>query len=173
MAEIDDNELDLLKRAAALLNLLDQKGGLEFKQMVKKHMPDVSIPEIDVAAPVIERISKVEKEFHDHLASLKSSQVDQELDRSFEALKKQGYTDEGINHIRKLMVDEKIAHPEAAAALFDRRQPKAPVPVSTTSAWNFGKADEKDERAKRLLDDPEGFVDQEASDILNELRNAQ
>jgi hypothetical protein len=173
MAEIADNELAILRRAYGLLDTLyaDKDVGLEFKQMLKKKYPNASVPEIDAAAPHVARLEAFEKKFDDFVQRQQEREQDTNLDRSFAALRDAGYTDDGIEAVKKLMVDKKIPDPEVAAAYFDKTQPKSGPsrPGYSSSRFNIIESEgENDESFKQLMSDPEGWLENEVTAVLSE-----
>lgn len=174
--EIDDGQYEQYRRALALLNTLEQKGGLEFKKLVKKALPEVHVPEIDIAQPVIDDVAALRKELSDFRDGLKAEKEDGALVARFSALKSEGWTEEGIDKIKQTMVDRKIPDVDAAVALFEKQNPK-PAPVRESSytpqRWNFASADDEDKSAQLLLADEEAWADNEVASFMNELEKQQ
>ena len=77
-----------------------------------------------------------------------------------------------MDKLKKLMVDRNIADPEAAAALMTRQS--APAPAAPTGfkpdRWNLAR--DTDESSKQLLADPEGWMEDEASRVWQEVQTA-
>jgi hypothetical protein len=139
--EIDEAQLDQYQRMHRLLNDLQgsPKTRSMFSKAVKQLHPDIQTPE-DVAeeiggamlAPVNEQLKTVSEQ----LAAMKKAQDDRDaraaeasqiadMTSAFARLRKEGLQDEGEQAIKQLMVDRKIADPEAAYALFMRQNPPA------------------------------------------------
>lgn len=172
MAEISDSDLILYQRAMAVLQTLDSKGGLDFKKMLKKIIPELSVPEIDAAAPHVERIDSLEKKFNDYLEGNKNSEIENQIMDEIETLRKSGYQDEGIERIKKLALDRKIPSMMDAAIVFEKQNP----PIQTKQSgfmpgrWDFDKMDETNAREVELFNDPDAFFDHEAERVLKEFK---
>lgn len=186
--EIEEAQLQALQNAYGLLNKLygDPKHGMAFKKLLKDHNPNLSIPEIDAAAPHVARLDEIEKttkaeldETKKQLAEFIRKQQEEREEADLESRLRQvktdnDLTDEGLEKVKKLMVERKIADPEAAAALLLRKEPAAPLPPSgfVPRRWNFGVAEKDDASAQHLLADPEGWMEEEAARIWSESQAA-
>ena len=110
--------------------------------------PSVVIPEIDAANEVNSEVLKVREEMNawkKEMADKEAKAAEEAQMNAFrgnwEAQKRQlqqqhGYTAEGIAAIEELAQKEGIASLEAAAALFDRRNPPA-APIDTPGYGGF------------------------------------
>lgn len=190
MAEISDEQLATLQRAHKLLDTLwnDKDQGTAFKKMVKAKMPDVSIPEVDVAERLQkdsdEKYTKVEaqnKALQDRLDKWESSQKDKEeegtLKKRIDAVQKEyGWTEEGMEKVIKRMREQNSADVESAAAWVDKHNPKAKPTTNSTPAYmpekmNLYGTGEKDERWADLNKSPERYFDKEVTNIMNNPEN--
>lgn len=173
MAEIDDAQLQTLQAAYTLLNGLysSPKHGNTFKRLIKEAHPNASIPEIDAAAPYVERLESFEKKFDDYLTKQEERKQDDEFNTAIRRLRESGFTDDGIEAVKKLMVERKIPDPEAAAALFEKQNP-APVEPSTVTppTWDLSEPAGDEESAKLLMEDEDAWGDREAARVLQELK---
>ena len=140
MVEIDEAELLSMKRNhAAVTKMLAHPQARKLAlQSQKLAMPEVPIPELDAAAPVTEEISKVQEETKKLADMIAADKAEREKDKqiaeftaSMEAkktkLRKEGWTDEGIDGVMKLAEERGSADLEAMAALFDRLHPPAEI----------------------------------------------
>ena len=183
MQEIDDNELTQLRGAKRLLDTLQTgKTKREFDKLVKVHHPEyaptVQREEIDeieknaVAAAkkiwdderAAERKEKAEKAFQDQINALRLSKDNPD-----------GYTDEGVQEIIKIMKERTIPDVEAARLVFEKQNPAKPEPPAgfAGTSWNFGAPKNADENLKLLYSDPDAWADQEAIKVVNEARRGQ
>jgi hypothetical protein len=111
--------------------------GLPMKRMLKEVDPTINIPEIDIAEPLVNKLQS-------QIDALKQERTDERdltaLKRDLDAAqKKHRLTDEGMDEVKRLMVERKIADPEAAALLVvSNIEPPNPVTGS-----NFAPADLK------------------------------
>jgi hypothetical protein len=115
-------------------------------KLLKKHNPKVVIPELDAAAPYEARLAGIEKKLEDSLKALSDRDADGALASKFDQLRqRRGYTDEGVEKIKKIMLDHSVADPEIAANHFDASQapadPALPVGYSPTQFVDSGSKD--------------------------------
>ena len=99
------------------------------EKAVKAVHPDVVTEEEKVTAqiephlkPVTDKRDLVLKRFEEEDArrtAAEERQVEQDLDAGFDRLRARNYTDDGIEKIKQLMVERKVADPEVAAAYFE------------------------------------------------------
>lgn len=167
MAEVDETELTGLRNAASTFSLLlgNPKTRSKILAAVKEIRPDVSIPEIDAAAPLAAGLAAAQKEVADFRAEIakereeraqeaKQSKALAEWEKGQNALRAAGWNDEGIGKIEKLMSDRGIASHEDAAVVFERLNP-APMPavgaVNRPSALDAGQR-EHSEYLKKLFE---------------------
>ena len=184
MAEISDEQLAVFQRGMSLLQEMSSKPNTrrDFERLVKQLRPDVETTD-DVAARVAEPYVAELKETREKLDAFLTGQqererlaaereADQARDAAFSRLQTSGYTEDGRGAIKQLMVDRNIADPEAAAALFDRMNPK---PVEGTSSWEpanwdiRGRAVEHD--VDGLFKDADRWADGRIHEILREERS--
>ena len=153
-------------------------------KLIKAKFPNASIPEIDAAAPIETEVGALGKKIDDALAKIEADnkkrwdelatkEQDQQILGKFAALKTaRGYTDEGLDNIKKLMVDKSIADPEAAADHFDKINYK-PTPIEPSSWTGSNYLNEKDEGVKSWLTDPDGMTDRIIGEVLTEARSGK
>lgn len=158
------------KNAKALLDKIGANPALrhKFLGLVKELNPNASIPEIDAAAPIMAEVQNAVKAVTELKADIEKERTERNKDadsRKWQSmvengrklLREDGYTDEGIEKIEKMMQERGMADYEAAAALWARLNPES-GPVATTNfsnKWNFTTpADEKDNDTTEWLADP-------------------
>jgi hypothetical protein len=171
--EIDENELAILRGAHKLLDQLhtSPKTRRSFQKAVKELHPSTITDEDRVnEAPEVQRLSKLEKTVTDFIDGFNTKVQDAEIGSAFGRLRDQGYTDEGIEKIKKLMVDRKIADPEAGAALFDKINPAKELPPSgfQPSSWNFGGMGSDEPDTKLLFENEDAWAEREAMKVIRE-----
>lgn len=173
MVEVDENELRALKNAYTTLNGLYTKDKVGTERLVKSVYGDKIRTSEDDAAPLIEPYKKRLEELENWKKGLETRQSDWEKNEALASLRAQGYTEEGVEAIKKLMTDRKINDPEVAAALFDKLNPPQPsIPNGLQSnAWNFGASNDDD--LKELFKDEEAWADKEAIKTFQELRSGK
>lgn len=132
-------------------------------EMVKEIRPDLSIPELDAAKPVLDEVTQTRAE----LAALKKELADERAEKdktvregamtrtiaeNRQRLREQGYQEEGIAAIEKLMTDRGLTDYEAAAALLDRTQPKDEMILPNYDrSWSGFTPEDSDEDHKLLV----------------------
>ena len=151
MAEIDDGELKALRSAHALMDQLmrDPKTRPYQEKLIKAKFPNVTTSEDD---PRVQQMRGLSKKVDGFLETQERKEIQNRLDAGFAKLRdKYDYTDEGIEKIKKIMVERKIPDPEDAAAVFQARNPpKQQEPsIYGDTAWNLGQSD--DEADDKLL----------------------
>jgi molecular chaperone GrpE (heat shock protein) len=158
--------------ALALHNQLlnDPKTRKSYLKQIKEKFPGAPIPEIDAAAPVESDMLELRKELQSLRKELKEEKQDNKILSTFSSLKgARGYTDEGLEGIKKLMVEKSIADPEAAADHFDRLNHK-PAPVEPSAFMGsraFNQNPEQD-ALKDWLENPDSMVDRIIGEVMTE-----
>src|SRR6185369_13997655 len=118
-------------------------------KVMKKWNPKAVIPEIDAAAPYEKKLEDLSTKIEKALEKIENDKVDGQLSSKFDKLRAaRGYTDEGLEKIKKIMVDEAIANPEIAANHFDSLQPK-PEPAEPSGYFPTSFIDESDKGTER------------------------
>lgn len=186
--QIDEGALRELQVAQGLMDALyrSPKHGMLMRRAIKELHPDVSIPEIDVAAPIVAGVNDALKKLNDRLAAteaenkkLRQERDDEAEDAKFwknfdKVAKARGYTEQGREDLIKVMKDKKIPDPEVAAAYLDGTVKAKPIEPSgfKPKRWNLlddPNGTEADQKSlKRLMDNPEAWMEDEAADIWNE-----
>lgn len=190
MIEVDENEYRALVQNSGVIKAVEQmmanpaarKKLLEARKVAD---PTASIPEIDAAAPVEAAVSEVTKTVAELRAEMAADKTERENTRRLDALnsrwekgrqtlRDEGYTEEGIAAIEKVMEAEGIANHVAGAAYYDKINP-APEPVTPTSTrFDIFAAPSKDESMKMLHDgDEDGFLNQTIAAIRGESKQTQ
>jgi hypothetical protein len=207
LVEVDQEQLQALQKAAEEAKtavpskaLLDKIGGnpktrAQFLKLWKEVQPDVVIPEIDAATPHLEALEGIRKEFHEFKKSLEDEkeetskkrtleEIDNQIKRGRKKLKDQGWLDEGIASVEKLMQDRGISDYDAAAALWEKENPKEEPIIPSNfgeSQWNLLSDNQEDEGIKAAVALPKGpaqdralkrWQNKELQSFFNEIRGA-
>lgn len=184
MADYTPEQIAEMERATSLLHKLNGNPSARkhLEASVKVVMPEVET-EDDVAAriaqPYVERVAKLEETVTTLATSLEAkdkaaveSREQADTEAAFGRLEGMGYQPAGIDAIKKLMVERKIADPEAAAALFDRMNP--PVaneqPGWAPSSWSMESTAPATTDVKAMFQDPEAWADGEVGRALADVR---
>ena len=190
MPDISDQELARLRGLEAMVNKLegDPRSNALIEQAVKIHHPEVRTQQEvvteainPVLAPVNETLAAVQaqlKEIADERKALAESAATNSLNSTFASLQSQhGFTDDGLTKIKELMVERKIADPEAAAALFLQQNPPKPTdaPAWQPSNWDIGSTAGANAAPdmKELFENEDAWADKTAAQTLNSIRLGQ
>src|SRR5262249_28041488 len=142
--------------------------------LIKQIHPTV-VTEADRAKPLIDAVRAVNTKVDQVTNYLRTKEIDGRLTEGFDVLRRNGYTDEGIEKIKQLMVKEKIANPAAAAAYWEKQNP--PTPANEASMfgptdWGFGQPSE-DTDLKLLWSNEDKWAEKEAGRVLREMAKGQ
>lgn len=172
MPEIDDDELKNLRAADALLKRL--RGSPKTKSVVdgaiKTIFPETVIDD-DFQEPMRNAITAIGTKLDKFLDAQTTREEDNKLEAAFGQLRTDGgYTDEGIDKIKKIMIDRKVADPFAAAAYYEKLNPPAEPQKPTSFAgmsWGIGaKTDDAD--TKLLFEDEDAWMEKQAMSHFQE-----
>ena len=192
--ELDEVELQRLQKQdrtvhALMANPQAKKKIFEAYKVVE---PTARIPELEMEeaakAPVME-LEKTVKELQTQIATDKAEREKQakldslngSMERGFAKLRAEGWMDDGIENVKKLMEEKGYIDPEDAAAIYlSKHPPQTPATPSGTGSWNFMEppAGDGDSYTKTLLGsksaaDNEQLAMNEARKALAEFRGAQ
>ena len=159
----------------------------KFLEMVKSVKPDLSIPEIDAAAPLRAELDEMKKMLAEDAAARKAEKdavAAQAQENAFlstwrkqeNSLRDEGWLDDGLDKVKEFAKTQGIPNLEAAAALYLKQNPAQIATPSANRAFDFFQPDTDtgkyfDELMKSKGDSPvaEAKLVQAA---LNEVRNA-
>jgi hypothetical protein len=170
------DETQQKEAAFALLNQLmsNPETRRQTQLLVKKANPKASIPEIDAAQPLVGAINNQQKEIDALKMELMKRDAQADIDKKHGSLKSQGYTDEGIKNIEKLMVERNISDYDAGAALFDRMNPAPSVSSPSYVGQSFfNGVDTSGEDFKKFSTNPGAWVDDETSRAIADFRSGR
>lgn len=170
--EVDEVELAKLQAGYALLDkaMRNPKTRRDTERVLKQIEPNVQTTE-DMAAPYVEQVTKLEKKFDEFLDGFKSEKIDARLNDEFGQLRKSGWTDEGLEKLKKFQIDRSIPSPLDAAAAWERVNPppKPQTPSSfSPSSWGIGSQD-ADDSMKLLWKDEDAWAEREAQRVWDEV----
>ena len=188
--EIDEVELLRLRKQDQTVHALMQnpKSKRKIFEAYKEHDPNARIPELEMEEAARAPVNALEKEMSDLKKQIADDKAEREknaklnsltgsIEQGKAELRRNGWTDEGIEAVEKLMEEKGTTDIAMAAAYYEKQHPpQVPVAPRGHGGWNFmqevqdGEAD-----LKRLLDtrgDNEIAVDKMARDALNDFRGA-
>lgn len=170
MIEITEEEARLLRGSKTLMDQLlkSPKTRREAERLVKTLYPDTQTLD-DAAAPYIERLDKTEKRLDEFLKGQQESKLEAKFESQVQALRDEGYTDEGIEKIKEIMVKEQIPNAIAASKLWDKQNPpKAQEPAGfQPTGWGIGGTTE-DADLQLLFKDEDAWAEKEARKVWAE-----
>jgi hypothetical protein len=172
MAEISDEQLRILNGSKALLDkLLSGKTRRRQEALIKEHFPETQTTD-DIAEPYTAEVKELRKDFDDFRKELKGQKLDDRLYAEIDYLKSAeggNWTEDGVEKLKKFMVEREIPSIKDAAAVWDRNNPpKAIEPsIMQPSDWGFGKKTE-DANTKLLWEDEDAWAEQEARRVWAE-----
>ena len=175
MAEISDDQYKILSGSKALLDKLlgSPKTRRQTEKLIKDHYPE-TVTSDDVNEPFVKevtaKVDDLSKEFKEFRKSLEGKSLDDRLQRDIDYLmKEQDFTEEGIEKLKKLMVEREIPSMRDAAVLWNHSNPPKPQEPSIMqpSDWGFGRKTD-DANLKLLFEDEDAWADQEARKVWNE-----
>jgi hypothetical protein len=186
--EVDEEEFLVNKRVRDALAKIaaDPKARLKLQEAHKMVDPNAKTPELDTMAPVNEQLTAMQKRLDDAEKKAADEKAEREKQDKLNALqgtvaaglnrlRQDGWTDEGIKAVEKIMEERGIIDPEIAAAYHEKlHPPQAPITPSGSGAWNFMEMPkEGDDDLKRLIEtkgESTPLLDKMVRDTLSEVR---
>ncbi len=165
--EIDDAQFQQYKEAHTLLARMygNKETKRDLERLAKKVNPN-AVTTDDMAEPYLAPLKDEIKELREFKASIEKMQSDYHEQSAFGRLKEAGYTDTGVEEIKKLMEERKINDPEVAAAYWDKTRPAEPVAPNgiSPSMWNFeGNLGSDADDAKLLFTNDDAWLDRKTA----------
>ena len=187
--EVDEDELVASRKLTSLVSAMmkNPKAKLKLQEAVKEHDPSYVTPELDSQRAVQEPIDELRKELaaerkarEDEKAEREKQEklraLDGQVESGFAQLRRDGYTQEGLAEVRKIMDEKGILDPAIAAAYFEKLHPPPTVvtPVGAIGSWNFTDTSDGSDDVKKLLETQgrsEPLADKMAMAALADVRN--
>jgi hypothetical protein len=170
MVDIPEQELQVLRGAKALHDkLLSGKTRQRQEALIKELYPDTPTLD-DITEPTRKEVAELRKEFKDYIEGEKGRKLDTKLEADIAYLKEtEDFTDEGIDRLKKLMIEREIPSIRDAAVLWNHAHPPKPQEVSimAPSDWGIGRKTE-DPDLKLLFEDEDAWADKEARKAWSE-----
>lgn len=175
MPDIPDDQLKILNGSKALLDKLlsSPKTRRQAEKLIKEHYPE-TVTSDDVAEPFVKevetKVDALSKEFKDFVKDFKGNKLDSKLAEDIAYLReKRDFTEEGIEKLKKLMVEKEIPDIVVAADHWERQNPpKAQEPsIMSPTDWGFGRKTE-DADLKLLFEDEDAWAEKEARKAWSE-----
>lgn len=189
LVEIDENELAQHRQVSQFLNtaLQNPKTRRRILEAQKELNPNAVIPELDAAAPIMDALAQIQAERAAEKAERQAEKDETDKARRMEALNRQweagrtnlrsqGWTQEGIEGVEKLMEQEGIASHDVGANHFNALNPPAEIARSSNGGafdmmTNAGLGEDM---TKLLLEgNDEAFLRKMVPNALAEVRGSQ
>jgi len=171
MPEFTEEQARVLLGSQKLLDSLlkNPKTKRAAEKLVKELHPDVVTTD-DIAAPYVERIDEIDKRLSKFLDKMEGDKAEDQFAKQIALLKNtRGFTDEGIDQVKKLMVEKSIPDAIVAADHWERLNPPKSQAPSTFSPQNWGIGAETDDPDLKLLfKDPDAWAEREAKRAWDE-----
>lgn len=171
MPEFTEEQARVLLGSQKLLDSLlkNPKTKREAEKLVKTLHPDVVTTD-DIAQPYVERMEATEKKLDAFLKKMEGDEAETKFASQITLLKNtRGFTDEGIDQVKKLMVEKSIPDAIVAADHWERQNPPKSQAPSTFSPANWGIGAETDDPDLKLLfKDPDAWAEREAKRAWDE-----
>ena len=188
--EIDEVELLRLRKQDQTVHALmgNPKAKKKIFEAYKEVDPNARIPELDAeeaakkpVAELQDTVAKLQKQIDDDKAerekTAKLGSLSQQIETGKAKLRREGWTDEGIAAVEKVMEEKGTTDIEVAAAYYEKQHPpQVPVTPRGQGAWGFVEGVQDDEKDLKSLIESKGQnemqADQMARKVLNEFRGA-
>lgn len=189
--EVDEEEFNRTQRVMSSLRKIADNPAtrLKLQALHKEVEPNAPTPELDQAKILQEPLTKLQADFDAYKKERADADAEREKtakiaeltgrwEQGRAALKRAGYTDEGLKALEEFMEKRGIIDHEVGAAAHEKMYPQpAPVTPSGIGAWNFLEvADDVDADIKKLIEtkgSSEQLADRMAHKALNEVRAGQ
>jgi len=130
--------------------MMSPEAKADFEPVFKKHVNPNYVTDSERAKPHVDPLLKRLEAIDKKLEGLDNDKIDAEFAKKFARLKElYGVTDDGLETIKKFMVERRIADPEDAWFAWKGREPAAPSLPSgmQPSSWGFDAQDNEDSKA--------------------------
>ena len=193
MVEVDEVQLQQSHRLKQTMEnwLKNPKAKRKILEAVKDADPNARIPELEIEEAARAPVMALETQVAELTKQIATDKADREKEAKLNALsgnvekgkaklRKEGWTDEGVAAVEKLMEEKGILDVEIAAAFYEKQHPpQAPATPSGVGSWNFMEpVSEEDAYTKAIVASKEAanneqLVMREANKALQEFRGAQ
>lgn len=194
MVEVDEAEYNQMValRGVASKIVANPAARKRLEEAHKIVDPNASTPLLDQEAQQLAPVKELEKSVNERIAKFEKEQEDKKREETlaaiarrqeegFAALRREGFLDEGIEKVKKLMEDKGLLDPKDAAAIFLRdNPPPAPSTPSgglTGTAWGFADVNDQSDKAIQELiatkGENESIADRMAMQALNDFRSSR
>ena len=168
---MSEDEAKLLRGSKTLMDQLlkNPKTRRDAEKLVKTLYPDTTTTD-DLAEPYVKRMEGLEAKLDEFFKRQDGEKLDAKLNAQLNELRTtRSYTEDGIERIKKVMVEKSIPDAIVAADHWERMNPPTANVESNFAPtdWGFGrKTDDKD--LSLLFSDEDAWAEQEARKVWQE-----
>lgn len=189
--EVDEEDFLRSQRLRGVVEKImsDPKARVLVEQAHKLVDANAKTPTLDAQKTTTEPVVSLEKKIDEFISSQTKAQQEREaenkraelrskVETGIAKLRQDGWTDDGIKAVEKIMEDQGILDPAIAAAYHEKLHPPQVPTTPSGGAWNFPEIpkDGGDAYEKALLDSKgqnDIIAEREAMNVLNEIRGAR
>ncbi len=169
--EMSAEEAKVLRGSKALMDQLlkNKDTRRETEANIKKLYPDVTTSD-DMAEPYVKKIDEIGSKLDKFLKAQEDEKLDSRLNQQLNELRTtRSYTEDGLEKIKKVMVEKGIPDAIAAADHWERQNPPTPNVESNFAPtdWGFGRKTE-DTDLNLLFTDEDQWAEKEARKVWQE-----
>lgn len=160
------------EQLAALSESLLQKDPKEFKRLIKKNHPEISIPEIEIEDQQVEAKKELDEKYSKIESSVNEIKGTLNVLLTRQDLEKKGRTSDEIKAIEEKIKTKKTNDYETAEKLFEYDKMTAPVAPASPRV-DRGIAGLTEEKLKALKEDSTTWARNEAVEAINDIRSGK
>lgn len=185
--EIDEAQLGTLQNTAKIVQamLTNPKHRKNVLLAYKDVVPNATVPELDAAKPIEEKVASIEKTVTDFIKEMKDSREKEKTDADLARIKEQrdlahkmlrdrGYTDDGIKLVDEFRDRKGLVDYDDAIRLYEMDHPPQTVAEPRgLNLFEMTKADTQNDFYKKLWEsqgEDSSVVDRAAHNIIAEMR---
>lgn len=185
--EIDEAQLGTLQNTAKIVQamLTNPKHRKNVLLAYKDVVPNATVPELDAAKPIEEKVTSIEKTVTDFIKEMKDSRekektdadlarIKEQRDLAHKMLRERGYTDDGIKLVDEFRDRKGLVDYDDAIRLYEMdHPPQTVVEPRGLNLFEMTKADTQNDFYKKLWEsqgEDSSVVDRAAHNIIAEMR---
>jgi len=193
IVELDEDEYNRMKalQGVAAKIVANPNARKMLEQAHKLVEPNAPTPLLDQEKAQLEPLNAIKTELTTEIEKLRKEREDEKREATLASiaqrqqaglakLRREGYTDEGVAAVQKLMEDKGLLEVDDAVAIFEKanppKTPSTPSGGMTGTAWGFADSTETTDKSIQDLiaskGQNESLVDRMASQALNEFRQS-
>lgn len=189
--EVDELQWSNAQQVATIANALlkNPKTRRNYLAQVKEAFPNIAIPEIDAAAPVINEVNELKKSMTEFMDAIKTdrekeraekigSTVQAKIAEGRRKAAERGYTAEGIEKLEQMMVEKGLSDFDDALKLYEYdNPPAAPARPTRGNMFDFIDENQKGDNANDYIKslfatkgEDDGVLNNQIKSVLSDMR---